>query len=160
MNLRTQRGKNRRKENYLFINTLRLVILIDREIPFQFNFYSQTLIVVGKQISFLQWCALVMKNSSPNVSKSKTVPPRFGMQKEKYTPLNFTILKGKFDKSYRIQKIEEIIFSRLLMYLQRYLSYRDVQYLILKLETNCFDLFLSTLVLRVIFLDLQSKIHV
>ena len=69
-------------------------------------------------------------------------------------------MKGKFVKSYKIQKIEEITFLRLLMYLRRYLSYRDVRYLILKLETNCFDLLLSILALGVMVLDLQSKIGV
>ena len=62
--------------------------------------------------------------------------------------LSFPILKGKFVKSYKIQKIKETIFSRLLMYLWIYLSYRDVQYLILKLETNYFDLFLFKNILR------------
>ena len=57
----------------------------------------------------------------------------------------------------KIQKNDTFLFWS---YLQKYLSYRDVQYLILKLETNCFDLLLSILALRVIFLDLQSKIHV
>ena len=37
---------------------------------------------------------------------------------------------------------------------------RDVQCLNLKFEANFFDFLLSILVLRVIFLDLQSKIHV
>ena len=41
---------------------------------------------------------------------------------------------------YKNTKIENLKFSYILLYLQKYLRYRNVQYLILKLLTNSFDL--------------------
>ena len=50
------------------------------------------------------------------------------------------ILYSNFAIFYKNAKIWKLIFSLILLYLQKYLSYKDVQYLILKLLTNCFDL--------------------
>ena len=41
---------------------------------------------------------------------------------------------------YKNAKIENLIFSYILLYHQKYLSYRNVLYVILKLLTNSFDL--------------------
>ena len=58
--------------------------------------------------------------------------------------------------SYKNAKFEKLIFSHFLQYLLNYLTYRDVQYLILILRRFYFDLLKCNLSVGVTVLKLQS----
>ena len=63
---------------------------------------------------FPYFYSLKIRNSSPSMSKSKTVPPHFGAQKEKYTPLQMSIEKSCQIYEFKCQSITPAIVRKMM----------------------------------------------
>ena len=79
---------------------------------------------------------------------------RYGEAQECINFAIFAILYRKFVNSYKNSRIEKSTFLCFLVYLRKYLSYRDTQSLILIFETNYFDHFNCNLALGTMVLEI------
>ena len=96
-------------ESNSFISIWEAKYFVERNHIFQFISSNNTFFSI-----FPYFYSLKIRNSSPSMSKSKTVPPHFGAQKEKYTPLQMSIEKSCQIYEFKCQSITSAIVRKMM----------------------------------------------